>query len=69
VQAGPRICIGKELAMIQMKIIVAGLLQHFTFSVPDNFSPTYALSLTLHMKDGLPVTVHARPQQEKQQGS
>jgi hypothetical protein len=59
-QAGPRMCLGKELAMIQMKMIAASVLQRFTFSVPDEFSPKYGLNLTMPMKNGLPVWVHPR---------
>lgn len=59
-QAGPRMCLGKELAMMQMKMVVAVLLQRFRFAVQDGFSPTYDLNLTMPMKHGLPVTVHLK---------
>ena len=53
-------CLGKELAMIQMKMIAASVLQQFTFCVPDEFSPKYGLNLTMPIKNGLPVWVHPR---------
>jgi cytochrome P450 len=61
-QAGPCVCLGKDFAMLQMKLVAAGLLTQFTFSVPENFKPTYALSLTMPIKNGLPVRVHPRSQ-------
>ncbi|CAM6049540.1 unnamed protein product [Sphagnum compactum] len=32
-QAGQRVCLGKELAMLQMKLLVATLVSHFTISM------------------------------------
>jgi cytochrome P450 len=55
--AGPRICLGKEMAFIQMKSIVASLLHHFTLKMDKEYRPQYTLSITLRMKGGLPVIV------------
>eukprot|EP00250_Pteridium_aquilinum_P019486 c24449_g4_i1 orf=210-2444(-) len=61
-QAGPRSCLGKEMAMLQMKCVASALIQSFTFSLPDaaNFSPSYSVSFTLKMQHGLPIHVHPR---------
>jgi hypothetical protein len=93
-QAGQRVCLGKELAMLQMKLLVATLVSHFTISMSsisatseatadaqdaqdaqdddngggddddDDFKPTYEISLTLPIKNGLPVRIHLATQDE-----
>lgn len=57
--AGPRICMGKEMAFIQMKSIVASLLHRFTLKIDKEYHPQYTLSITLRMKGGLPVIVNS----------
>jgi cytochrome P450 len=59
-QAGPRICLGKELALLQIKLVTAGLINCFDFYVPEDFKPTYELSLLLPMKYGLPTKISPR---------
>ena len=55
--AGPRICLGKEMAYIQMKSIVACVLEEFQLAVDGKYRPRQLPSLTLRMADGLPVRV------------
>ncbi|CAM6028396.1 unnamed protein product [Sphagnum balticum] len=94
-QAGQRVCLGKELAMLQMKLLVATLVSHFTISMSssisatseaaadaqdaqdaqdddddggdddDDFKPTYEISLTLPIKNGLPVRIHLATQDDE----
>lgn len=59
-QAGPRICLGKELALIQMKLIAASLIYHFEFSVVEANPTKKYRSLVFRMHTGLPVHVRAR---------
>ncbi|KAL5743238.1 hypothetical protein ACOSQ2_026354 [Xanthoceras sorbifolium] len=60
-QAGPRICLGKDMAYIQMKSIAASVIERFVIDVQDKDKcPDKVLSLTLRMKDGLPVKVKER---------
>ena len=58
--AGPRICLGKEMAYIQMKSIVASVVEEFELAVDGGYTPRQVASLTLRMADGLPVRVKAR---------
>jgi cytochrome P450 len=58
--AGPRLCLGKEMAYIQMKSIVACVLEELDVAVDGAYCPRKVASLTLRMADGLPVTVKPR---------
>ncbi|KAF3777783.1 Cytochrome P450 94A1 [Nymphaea thermarum] len=61
--AGPRVCLGREMAYIQMKSVAAFLLERYEVEVlrRDAGPPPYALSLTLRMNGGLPVRLRPRP--------
>nr|XP_043631595.1 cytochrome P450 704C1-like [Erigeron canadensis] len=53
-QAGPRICLGKEFAYRQMKILAAFLLYFFKFKLVDESEDArYRTMFTLHMDKGL----------------
>ena len=59
--AGPRMCLGKDLAYIQMKSIAASVIERFGMEVESRDKvPEHLLSLTLRMKGGLPVKVRQR---------
>ncbi|KAJ3669208.1 hypothetical protein LUZ60_011158 [Juncus effusus] len=59
--AGPRMCLGKEMAYIQMKSIVACVLERFRVRIlGKDGTPETLLSLTLRMKGGLPIQVVKR---------
>ncbi|XP_022759520.1 cytochrome P450 704C1-like [Durio zibethinus] len=52
--AGPRICLGKEFAYRQMKILAIALIRYFRFKLADDTKDaTYRVTFTLHMKGGL----------------
>ncbi|KAG0613979.1 hypothetical protein M758_6G142300 [Ceratodon purpureus] len=59
-QAGPRICLGKELALIQMKLISSHLIYHFQFTMQEKNPPMTYRSIVFRMRGGLPVRVHPR---------
>ncbi|KAH6781585.1 hypothetical protein C2S52_001655 [Perilla frutescens var. hirtella] len=58
-QAGPRICLGKEMAFLQMKRVVGGVLRRFRV-VPVVAEPVYVTDLTAKMKGGFPVRIEER---------
>ncbi|KAH7843260.1 hypothetical protein Vadar_014468 [Vaccinium darrowii] len=59
--AGPRMCLGKDMAYNQMKSIAASVMERFEFDVQGKDTcPEHLLSLTLRMKGGLPVKVRER---------
>nr|GLL30724.1 cytochrome P450 94A2-like [Ipomoea trifida] len=62
-QAGPRVCLGKEMAFLQMKRVVAGVLRRFTVvpATGEAFEPVYTADLTSKMMGGFPVRIVERP--------
>ncbi|KAK8489341.1 hypothetical protein V6N13_021416 [Hibiscus sabdariffa] len=59
-QAGPRICLGKEMAFIQMKYVVASILKRFEVRPVNGDLPVFVPLLTGHMAGGLKVIVKRR---------
>ncbi|KAL5727399.1 hypothetical protein ACHQM5_000604 [Ranunculus cassubicifolius] len=58
--AGPRVCLGKDLAYLQMKSIAASVLLRHRLTVAKGHKVEQKMSLTLFMKYGLKVNVHPR---------
>ncbi|KAG6720257.1 hypothetical protein I3842_03G050200 [Carya illinoinensis] len=59
-QAGPRVCLGKEMAFIQMKYVVASILRRFEIRPVSSDRPVFVPRLTAHMAGGLKVLVRKR---------
>ncbi|GJX10394.1 cytochrome P450 94A2-like protein [Tanacetum coccineum] len=61
-QAGPRVCLGKEMAFLQMKMVAAGVLRRFRVVpvVDDGVQPVYVSYFTAKMKGGFPVRIEER---------
>ncbi|XP_062080671.1 cytochrome P450 94A2-like [Humulus lupulus] len=61
-QAGPRICLGKEMAFLQMKRVVAGVMRRFRVvsAIEEGVEPVFVSYLTSKMKDGFPVKIQKR---------
>ncbi|KMT12085.1 hypothetical protein BVRB_5g100400 [Beta vulgaris subsp. vulgaris] len=58
--AGPRICLGKDLAYLQMKSIAAAVLLRHRLNVTRGHKVEQKMSLTLFMKNGLVMDVNPR---------
>lgn len=58
--AGPRKCIGMAFAMMEMKILLAMMVQAFNCYLVAGFEPQLDASITLRPRDGSWMTVHRR---------
>lgn len=61
--AGPRMCLGIKLAMMELKIVLATMMSRYDITtLRDPFEITYATSISLPIKGSVYVTVeHATP--------
>ena len=57
-QAGPRMCLGVDMAMLEMKVVASILLPSLRFSVVKE--PVYRVGLVLQMKSGLMTRISTR---------
>ncbi|KAF1896508.1 hypothetical protein Lal_00034206 [Lupinus albus] len=56
---GLRICLGKDLALMNMRSVVAAIVPRFQIRVVGpNYEPHFVPGLTASLKDGLPVKVY-----------
>ncbi|XP_022756619.1 cytochrome P450 86A1-like [Durio zibethinus] len=58
--AGPRTCLGKDLAYLQMKSVASAVLLRYRLSLVPGHSVEQKMSLTLFMKKGLRVYLQSR---------
>lgn len=60
-QAGARVCLGKELALLEMKSVIAASVRWFEIRVVgSNTEPRFAPGLTATVRGGMPVRVSER---------
>ncbi|KAK1399134.1 Cytochrome P450-dependent fatty acid hydroxylase [Heracleum sosnowskyi] len=61
-QAGPRVCLGKEMAFLQMKRVVSGVLPMFRVIpvIEKGKKPVFVSYLTSKMHGGFPVRIQER---------
>ncbi|XP_051113595.1 cytochrome P450 94C1 [Andrographis paniculata] len=62
-QAGPRVCLGKEMAIVEIKAVALSLIRRFDFevgSLPSQGGPRFVPGLTATVRGGLPVVVRER---------
>mmetsp|Transcript_1951 Transcript_1951/g.2785 ORF Transcript_1951/g.2785 Transcript_1951/m.2785 type:complete len:154 (+) Transcript_1951:2522-2983(+) len=60
-QAGPRICLGKDLAMYEAKFATVEILKRYRFELAEEISePYYSPGITMTVKNGLKLKVFNR---------
>ncbi|KAK8596144.1 hypothetical protein V6N13_000795 [Hibiscus sabdariffa] len=60
-QAGKRVCLGKEIAVMEMKCVALAIIKRFKIQVPGlDQAPRFAPGLTATLSGGLPVLVQER---------
>ncbi|ESQ45697.1 hypothetical protein EUTSA_v10011125mg [Eutrema salsugineum] len=59
-QAGPRVCVAKEMAFMQMKYVVGSVLSRFEIVPVNKDRPVFVPLLTAHMAGGLKVKLKSR---------
>ena len=64
-QAGPRICLGMNMAVLEAKLCIVNLVSQFDFKPGRKcvLPPRYNTRITQSIRDGLPVTVSRRQKQ------
>jgi cytochrome P450 len=55
--AGPRMCIGNNFALLEADIIITKIIQHFDFKFAGKEAPVVEPTLTLRVKNGMPMKV------------
>jgi len=54
--AGPKSCIGNKFALLEMKVLLASVLQKFKFTIDPNYKVEFDKSITIRPKPTLPIT-------------
>ncbi|KAK8653463.1 hypothetical protein V6N13_127461 [Hibiscus sabdariffa] len=58
--AGPRACLGKDMAFVQMKAVVSAIVYNYCIHVSEETPVIPAISVILHTKNGLMTRISTR---------
>jgi cytochrome P450 len=78
--AGPRVCLGKQFAMMEMRIILGTLIQNVDINLLDGFEPDFRAEISLNpgergmqmkvrFRDGAPVLAGVPDRQQEISGT
>lgn len=54
---GPRVCIGQNLAMVEIKILIALLLSNFSFSLSPKYNHAPTMRMVIEPENGVDLLV------------
>ncbi|KAK8346345.1 hypothetical protein V6Z11_A07G209500 [Gossypium hirsutum] len=54
---GPRVCLGQNLAMVELKLLMSLLLSNFSFSLSPNYTHSPVLRLVIERENGVHILV------------
>lgn len=54
---GPRQCIGRDFALLEMQLVLATMLQQVTFELVEDSMPTLQAAITMRPRDGIQLRV------------
>ncbi len=58
--AGPRLCLGRGLALMEAKLLLSMIFQQFTLELVPNQEITYLVTVTLMCKNGIRMVPRVR---------
>ncbi len=61
---GPRVCLGKQFAMMEASLLLGTVLQHVTPRLAEGYEPEFGAKLSLMPMNGMPCTVQRRTRPE-----
>lgn len=67
--AGPRMCLGMDMGMMQMKLVAVTLVSRYVFAIREGHRANHDLSVTMKILGGLPVYARRRGSPNQQQSS